>query len=74
MLSGPAKAASQAAEDAGFLTGGVLIGMRRHYAGYFRGLRGASPLRAEWAGYRELAPLMARLEELRDTDPERIAA
>ncbi|MCH2658904.1 tRNA dihydrouridine synthase DusB [bacterium] len=52
----------------------VLIGMRRHYAGYFRGLRGASRLRAELAGYRELAPLMARLEELRDTDPERIAA
>ena len=48
--------------------------MRRHYAGYFRGLRGASRLRAELAGYRELAPLMARLEELRDTDPERIAA
>ena len=52
----------------------VLIGIRRHYAGYFRGLRGASRLRAELAGYRELAPLMARLEELRDTDPERIAA
>ena len=52
----------------------VLIGIRRHYAGYFRGLRGASRLRAELAGYRECAPLMARLEELRDTDPERIAA
>ena len=52
----------------------VLIGMRRHYAGYVRGLRGASRLRAELAGYRELAPLMDRLEELRDTDPERIAA
>lgn len=52
----------------------ALIGMRRHYAGYFRGLRGASRLRAELSGYRELAPLMARLEQLRDTDPERIAA
>lgn len=51
----------------------ALIGMRRHYAGYFRGLRGASQLRAELSGYRELAPLMARLEQLHDTDPERIA-
>ena len=52
----------------------ALIGMRRHYAGYFRGLRGASRLRAELSGYKELAPLMTRLEELRDIDPERIAA
>jgi tRNA-dihydrouridine synthase B len=52
----------------------ALIGMRRHYAGYFRGLRGASQLRAELAGYKELEPLLARLEALRDTDPERIAA
>ena len=52
----------------------ALIGIRRHYAGYFRGLRGASRLRAELSGYRELAPLMARLEQLRDTDPDRIAA
>ena len=52
----------------------ALIGMRRHYAGYFRGLRGASQLRAALAGYKELEPLLARLEALRDTDPERIAA
>jgi tRNA-dihydrouridine synthase B len=52
----------------------ALIGMRRHYAGYFRGLRGASQLRAELAGYKELEPLLARLEALRDIDPERIAA
>jgi tRNA-dihydrouridine synthase len=48
--------------------------MRRHYAGYFRKLRGASQLRAKLAGYKELEPLLARLEELHDTDPERLAA
>ena len=48
--------------------------MRRHYAGYFRGLRGAAQLRAELASYKELAPLLDRLAELRDTDPERLAA
>ena len=52
----------------------ALIGLRRHYAGYFRGLRGAAQLRAALAGYRELEPLLARLEELRDTDPGRLAA
>ena len=52
----------------------ALIGMRRHYAGYFRGVRGASQLRAELSSYKELEPLLARLEELRETDPERIAA
>ena len=52
----------------------ALIGMRRHYAGYFRGVRGASQLRAELSSYKEFDPLLARLEELRETDPERIAA
>lgn len=50
----------------------ALIGMRRHYAGYFRGLRGASQLRAELNNYKELAPLVERLQELREA--ERLAA
>ncbi len=53
---------------------GALVGTRRHYAGYFRGLRGAAQIRAELASYKELAPLLDRLAELRDTDPERLAA
>ena len=52
----------------------ALIGMRRHYAGYFRGVRGASQLRAELSNFKELEPLLARLEELVNADPERIAA
>ena len=52
----------------------ALVGVRRHYAGYFRGLRGAAQLRAELASYKELTPLLDRLAELRDTDPERLAA
>lgn len=52
----------------------ALVGMRRHYPGYFRGLRGAAQLRAELTRYKELAPLLERLAELRDTDPERLAA
>ncbi len=50
----------------------ALIGMRRHYGGYFRGLRGASQLRAELSSYKELQPLVERLEELRQL--ERLAA
>jgi tRNA-dihydrouridine synthase B len=50
----------------------ALIGMRRHYAGYFRGLRGASQLRAELNNYKELAPLVERLQQLRES--ERLAA
>ena len=41
-----------------------LISMRRHYAGYFRGVRGAAQLRGELCGFRELAPLEARLQDL----------
>ena len=50
----------------------ALLGMRRHYSGYFRGLRGASQLRAELNAYKELNPLMDRLLELRES--ERVAA
>jgi tRNA-dihydrouridine synthase B len=50
----------------------ALIGMRRHYSGYFRGLHGASQLRAELSSYKELEPLLARLQELCET--ERLAA
>lgn len=50
----------------------ALIGMRRHYGGYFRGLRGASQLRAELNNYKELAPLVERLQQLRKA--ERLAA
>jgi tRNA-dihydrouridine synthase B len=41
-----------------------IISMRRHYAGYFRGVRGAAQLRGELCGFRELAPLEARLLDL----------
>jgi tRNA-dihydrouridine synthase B len=41
-----------------------LIGIRRHYAGYFRGMSGAAQLRAELAGYKELAQVQERLQEL----------
>ena len=41
-----------------------LIGMRRHYAGYFRELRGAARLRAELSGYRSVGEVEARLGEL----------
>ena len=50
----------------------ALLGMRRHYSGYFRGLRGASQLRAELNAYKELTPLMERLLKLREL--EHIAA
>ncbi|MDA0337956.1 MAG: hypothetical protein O2782_22535, partial [bacterium] len=41
-----------------------IISMRRHYAGYFRGGRGAAQLRGELCGLRELEPLETRLQEL----------
>ena len=44
-----------------------LVSMRRHYAGYFRELRGASRLRAELAGYRDPAQLRDRLQQLRES-------
>ena len=42
----------------------AVISLRRHYSGYFRGLRQASRLRAELAQYREAAAVEDRLEEL----------
>ncbi len=45
-----------------------LIDMRRHYAGYFRGLPGTAQLRAELARYQDLEPLQERLQELHESD------
>ena len=45
----------------------ALASMRRHYAGYFRGLPRAARVRGELARYRELAPLQERLQELRES-------
>jgi len=45
----------------------ALATMRRHLAGYFRGLRGVSALRAELAAMRESADLHARLRHLRES-------
>ena len=42
-----------------------LIGLRRHYAGYFKGLAGASRLRQELSQYRAPSPLVERLLEVR---------
>jgi tRNA-dihydrouridine synthase B len=44
----------------------AIVGMRRHYSGYFRGLNGAAQLRAELVRCRELAPLRARIQQLGD--------
>ncbi|NKB67623.1 MAG: tRNA dihydrouridine synthase DusB [Candidatus Latescibacteria bacterium] len=44
-----------------------LIGLRRHYAGYFKGLPGASRLRQELSQYREPEPLTQRLLEVRES-------
>ena len=44
----------------------AVVSLRRHYTGYFRGMRNAARLRAELAGYRELKALRDRLEALRD--------
>ena len=48
-------------------TRAAIVGLRRHYAGYFRGLHGAGQLRAELAGCRELDPLRARIRQLGET-------
>ena len=42
----------------------ALISLRRHYAGYFRGLPGAARLRAELCQFRQVRPLEERLHEL----------
>ena len=41
-----------------------ITSMRRHFAGYFRSLRGAAQLRAQLCGFKELEPLEARLQQL----------
>jgi tRNA-dihydrouridine synthase len=45
-----------------------LVSMRRHYAGYFRGMRGAAQLRAELNGFRQLEPLREWLLALGDAE------
>jgi tRNA-dihydrouridine synthase B len=52
---------------------GALVSMRRHYSGYFRGLHGASRLRAELANYRDLGHLRDRLCQLGESASERAA-
>ena len=47
-----------------------IISMRRHYAGYFRGVRGAAQLRGELCAIRELAPLEDRLQQLLESVDE----
>ncbi|MFH1571593.1 MAG: tRNA dihydrouridine synthase DusB [Gemmatimonadota bacterium] len=47
----------------------ALITLRRHFAGYFRGLRGAASLRQELARYRAAAPLIERLQQLAEEPP-----
>ena len=47
----------------------AVVSLRRHYSGYFRGLRQAARLRAELARYREAAAIEDRLEELAGTLP-----
>ncbi len=46
---------------------GAMATMRRHFAGYFRGLPGVSALRAELASLRETADLHTRLGRLLDS-------
>ena len=50
-----------------------LIGMRRHYAGYFRGMPGAAKLRAELAAYKEVVQVWERLCGLKTSPPGRLA-
>ena len=45
----------------------AVIALRRHYTGYFRGLRGASQLRGELARFRDVRALEDRLRELADS-------
>ena len=51
-----------------------LIGMRRHYAGYFRGMPGAAQLRAELASYKEVVQVWERLRELKTSPSGRLAS
>lgn len=51
-----------------------MISMRRHYAGYFRGIRGAARLRGELCAIHELAPLEDRLQQVLEAADEEQAA
>ena len=51
----------------------ALLTMRRHFAGYFRGLPGVSVLRAELVGVRKAADLHARLTRLLDSTTDNAA-
>ena len=51
----------------------ALVALRRHHAGYFREMPGASRLRAELAHYRDLAQLRDRLCQLGESVPARAA-
>ena len=44
----------------------ALISMRRHYSGYFRGIKGASKIRLELSRFKELSPLVSYLKSLSD--------
>ena len=44
----------------------ALISMRRHYSGYFRGIKGASKIRLELSRFKELPPLVSYLKSLSD--------
>ena len=48
-----------------FDEGHAITSLRRHYSGYFRGLRGAAALRNELAQHRDPEALIQRLGEIR---------
>lgn len=52
----------------------ALTSLRRHYAGYFRNMKGAAALRHELAQHRELEPLMEQLNQIRAAGATRPAA
>lgn len=51
----------------------AIVSLRRHYAGYFRGMHKASQLRAELSRYREVCDVETRLQELLLEPPDAIA-
>jgi len=51
-----------------------VIGLRRHFAGYFRGMPGAARLRAEMCTFRSAVKLAERLRQLAETAHEGEAA
>ena len=50
-----------------------LIGMRRHYGGYFRDMPGAAQLRAELASCKDVGLLEEHLSRLKNSPPGRLA-